>query len=296
LGDSRGDLRSTALALLALLGAMAAFQGGASIATRLFPTVGAEGTAALRLTLGAMMLVALARPWRNWPERPNLAGLIALGACMASAILFFYMALARLPQGVAVALQFLGPLSVAVAASRRRRDLVWAALAATGVWLLVGQQALGGHVDLAGVAPALGAAVGWGGYIVIGRRVGATFGNATPALAVSIAALFVLPVGLLHAGAALFDWRLLPLAAVVAVLTAAIPFSLEFFALRRLPARTFAVFTSLEPVLGVLSGFVLLSQRLTIAELGGVAVVIAAAAGAAWSSAEGSRAAALVVE
>jgi inner membrane transporter RhtA len=269
---------------------MAAFQGGASIATRLFPAVGAEGTAALRLVLGAAMLVALSRPWRTWPGRPSLIGLLALGACMASAILFFYMALARLPQGVAIALQFLGPLSVAVAGSRRMRDLIWAALAAAGVWLLVGQQALGGRLDLSGVLPALGAAIGWGGYIVIGRRVGAIFGNATPALAVSVAALMVLPVGIVHAGAALFDWRLLPLAAVVAVLTAAIPFSLEFFALRRLPARTFAVFTSLEPVLGVLSGFVLLGQRLTPAELAGVAVVIAAAAGAAGSSSEGSRA------
>jgi inner membrane transporter RhtA len=263
---------------------MACFQIGAALAKGLFPFVGPPGAAALRLSLGATMLLALGRPWRHWPNRAPLAGLIGLGASMAAAIVFFYLAIQRLPLGVAIPLQFMGPLAVAVASSRQASDLLWVAAAAAGVWALVGAGAPSGRIDPVGVGWALGAAAGWAGYILCGKAAGQVFGRSTAALATTIAALLVLPFGAVRAGAALFSPALLPLALLVALVSTALPFSLELYALRRLPARTFATFTSLEPVFAGLSGLVLLGERLSTVQWSGVALVIIAAGGAAWSS------------
>jgi inner membrane transporter RhtA len=284
--DARPGISGVLLPLAAATAAMVCFQVGAAVARSLFPAVGPQGAAALRLTFGAVMLAVLTRPWRDWPKPAPLLPLAGLGVSMGGTILLFYLALDRLPQGVAIALQFLGPLAVAVFGSRRPADLVWAGLAAAGVWCLVGLGAAAAKIDLVGVGLALGAAAGWGGYIVLGRSASAVYGHATAALSVSIAAVLVLPVGLAHAGAALFAPALLPLALLVALLSAAAPFWLELYALARLPSRAFATFTSLEPAIGVVAGFALLNQRLTLPQIGGVALVIAAAAGAAGSSAE----------
>jgi inner membrane transporter RhtA len=286
-----GGPRALVVPVAAMIISMACFQVGAAFAKGLFPAVGAEGAAALRLFFAAIMLTALARPWRSWPARAPLWPLVGLGVTSAAAMLLFYMAIARLPQGIAIALQFLGPLTVAVAGSRRPRDLLWALLAGAGVWGLVGHRVPGlGRLDLLGVVCALGAAAGWGGYILFGRRAGQSFGNATAALATTIAAVIVVPVGLIHAGAALFAPALLPLALLVALVSVAVPFSLELYALPKMPARTFAVFTSLEPAFGALTGFVLLHEQLAAPQLLGVAAVMTAAAGAAWSSGRQGRA------
>jgi inner membrane transporter RhtA len=275
----------SALPLLATLSAMACFQIGAACAKSLFPAIGPQGAAALRLSLGAVMLLIIVRPWRAWPRRAPLLALFGLGAATAGAVLMFYLAQSHLPLGIAIALQFLGPLAVAIVSTRRPTDLIWAALAAAGVWWLVGSGARASAIDLVGVAFALCAAVAWAGYILCGRIASAAFGGSTGALAASIAAVMVLPFGVAQAGTALFSPGLLPMALLVALLSTVIPFSLELYALPRLPARTFATFTSLEPAFGVLSGWVLLGQHLAITQIAGVAVVIAAAAGAAWSSA-----------
>lgn len=272
------------LPLAAIIGAMAAFQIGAAFATRLFPAIGPQGAAALRIGIGAVLLLALTRPWKAWPRPAPLPALFGLGAAMAGGILLFYFALQRLPQGVAMTLQFLGPLGVALFNSRRPSDLAWVALAAGGVVLLTGVGHASLDLDPIGVAIALGAGVCWGGYILFGQAASAVFGRSTAALAVSVAAVLMLPVGLQHAGLALFSPALLPLALLVAVLSTAIPFSLELYALARLPTRTFAIWTSLEPGFGVLAGFVMLGQRLAIDQVGGVLLVIAAAAGSAWTS------------
>ena len=274
----------SALPLLATLNAMACFQIGAACAKSLFPAIGPQGAAALRLALGALMLLVIVRPWRAWPRRAPLLALSGLGAATAGAVLMFYLAQSRLPLGIAIALQFLGPLAVAIAGTRRPIDLVWAALAAGGVWWLVGSGAHASAIDLIGVAFALCAAVAWAAYILCGRIASAAFGGSTGALAASIAAVMVLPFGVAQAGTALFSPGLLPMALLVALLSTAIPFSLELYALPRLPARTFATFTSLEPAFGVMSGWVLLGQHLASTQIAGVAVVITAAAGAAWSN------------
>ncbi|MDP3749180.1 MAG: EamA family transporter [Phenylobacterium sp.] len=273
------------LPLLATVAAMAAFQVGAAFAKSLFPAIGPEGAATLRLGLGAVMLLAIARPWRAWPASAPLLPLLGLGVSVAVVILAFYMAIERLPLGLAIALQFLGPLGVAVFGSRRWSDLAWAILAAAGVWLLVGMGAPGAALDLVGIGWALVAAAAWATYILCGRVASVAFGRSTAALSVAIAALLVLPVGVHEAGAELLSPALIPMALLVALMSTAVPFSLELYAMPRMPARTFAVFTSLEPAFGVLSGLFLLQERLDVAQIGGVTAVVAAAAGAAWSSA-----------
>jgi inner membrane transporter RhtA len=263
---------------------MASFQVGAAIAKQLFPAIGPLATATLRLSLGAILLLAVVRPWRGWPRRAPLLPLFGLGLSLPGVILMFYLAMARLPLAVAITLQFLGPLTVAVAGSRRPADFLWVALAAAGVWLLSGVSGPQGHLDPIGVAWALGAAVGWAAYILFGRAAGAAFGRSAAAVSVSLAALIILPFGLGPATAILTRPELIPAVLAVAVLSTAVPFSLELYAMPRAPARTFAVFTSLEPAFGVLSGFVLLHERLTVAQTLGVAAVITAAGGAAWTS------------
>ena len=269
------------LPILAVIAAMAAFQIGAALAKELFPVIGPTGAAALRLLFGSLMLLALVRPWRNWPKRAPLASMLGLGLAMAGAIQMFYLAIDHLPLGIAIAIQFLGPLAIAVFGSRRTIDFLWAALAAAGVWCLVAIGATGERIDLVGVAWAVGAGASWAGYILLGRRVTASFGNATAAISVTIAALVIVPIGYASAGPALFSIELIPLALLVALFSAAIPFSLEFFAMPRMPPRVFAVFMSIEPAFGVLFGFLILHENLTPIQIAGIAMVIAAAAGAA---------------
>jgi len=275
---------SLALPIAAVLTAMASFQVSAAFAKTLFPPLGATGAVAVRLTVGALMLLALTRPWRRWPDRSAWPPLLGLGVSVAVAVSFFYLAISRLPLGVSIALQFLGPLSVAVFGSRRALDLVWAALAAGGVWLLVAPGGLQLTADPQGIAYALAAAAGWAGYILFGRVAGASLGPSTAALATTMAAILVLPFGAAHAVALFANPSLIPLALGVALFSSVIPFSLELFAMPRMPARTFAVFTSIEPVFGCLSGLVLLHERLSWPQTAGVAAVISAAAGAAWSA------------
>lgn len=273
------------LPMAATILAMVGFQVGASIAKQLFPTVGIVGTVTLRLVLSAIMLIALTRPWRNWPRPAPLLPLLGFGISVVCAVLFFYLAIGLLPQGMAIALQFLGPLSVAVFGSRRPRDFIWVGLAVFGVWLMLGAGLSLKGVNPLGVFWALCAGAGWGAYILCGRAAGQAFGNGAAALALGIAALAVLPFGAAQAAVVFSRPGLIPLALLVAVVSAALPFSLELYALPRVPARTFAVFTSLEPALGVLSGLVLLHETLTLPQTAGIALVIAAAAGAAWTSA-----------
>jgi len=267
--------------ILAVVAAMAAFQVGAAFAKDLFPAIQPTGAAALRLLFGSLMLLALVRPWRNWPKKAPLISMLALGAAMAGAIQMFYLAIDHLPLGIAIAIQFLGPLAIAVFGSHRAIDLLWAALAAVGVWCLVVVGATGERIDLVGVGWAVGAGASWAGYILLGRRVTASFGNATAAISVSIAALIILPIGFATAGSELFSLELIPLALLVALFSAAIPFSLEFFAMPRMPPRVFAVFMSIEPAFGVLFGFLILHENLTPVQIAGISMVILAAAGAA---------------
>jgi inner membrane transporter RhtA len=260
------------------LGAIASVQLGATVATHLFASLGPTGTVFLRVGFGACILLALARP--RWPrfDARQWGSIVLFGLIIAGMNLCFYQAIARIPLGVAVTIEFLGPLGVAIAGSRRGLDFAWALMAAAGVVML---SFSGGSVTPAGVLFALGAAAGWAAYIVLSQRVGRLVpGPDGLAVALAVGGLALLPFGIAGAGARLLDFRNLGVGVVVAILSSAIPFSLEFAALRRLSSQLFGILMSLEPAMGAAAGFFFLSQRLSFRDLIAIALVMAASAGA----------------
>jgi inner membrane transporter RhtA len=261
-----------------VLGGVASVQGGAAIATKLFPQAGPGGTVWLRIALSALLLLAIARPSLAGRSAADLRLVIALGLALAGMNLTFYEALDRIPLGVAVTIEFIGPLSVAVLGSRRRRDLVWVALAAIGVVLLASG---GGGLDGTGVLLAFGAGVLWAAYILLTQRVGAVFPGASGlALALVVGAVGLAPIGIVSGGGALVDPGVIGRGCAVALLSSAIPYTLEMYALRRLRAAVFGVLMSLEPAFAALSGLVFLSQHLRGREWAAVACVMSASIGA----------------
>jgi inner membrane transporter RhtA len=213
---------------------------------------------------------------------------LAFGACLAGMNWAFYEAIDRIPLGIAVTLEFLGPLAVAVAGSRRALDLVWVLLAGAGVFLLSGAGGRTGGLDGVGVACALTAGTLWGAYILVSARTGRAFaGTSGLALAMPVAALITAPAGIAQAGTALLHPGLLASAVVVALASSVIPYSLELEALRRLPARVFGVLMSLEPAAGAQAGLLVLGQALAGREWVAIALVVVAGAGAAAASLDG---------
>jgi inner membrane transporter RhtA len=274
-------LASTVLSVAVLVVAMMSFQAGASIAKSLFAEVGAQGAVALRVGVGAVLLLIVFRPWRTRPTAVAWRSIIAYGISLGVMNLFFYTALATIPLGVAVALEFSGPLAVAMMASRRPIDFLWIALAIGGLLMILRPTgAPGAALDPVGVLCALGAGVCWALYIVFGQKAGGEHGMHTTALGSAIAAIIVVPIGAIHAGAALLSPHVLLVGAAVGVLGTALPYALEMIALTRLPARTFGTLMSLEPAVGALAGLVLLQQRLTTTQWLAIAAVVAASIGA----------------
>lgn len=263
-----------------LLLGMLCFQCGATLAKQLFPLVGAQGATAMRLGLGALILWLLRRPWRRLVKRHDWASLWGYGLTLGVMNFCFYMALRTIPLGIAVALEFLGPLAIALFGSRRALDFLWFGLVVAGLALLLPYRMHTQALDPAGVLYALSAAAGWATYIVLGRRAGAAFGRDTVALGSAIGALVVVPVGIVHAGTALFTLSALPFAVGVAVLSSALPYSLELYALTRLPSRTVGILVSVEPAMGALLGMMFLDEHLDAFQWLAIAAIIAASIGA----------------
>ncbi|MHC6226423.1 threonine/homoserine exporter RhtA [Pseudomonas sp. X10] len=266
-----------------LLIAMASIQSGASLAKSMFPVVGAQGTTTLRLVFASIIMLLLLRPWRARLNVSTLRTVVIYGLALGGMNFLFYMSLRTVPLGIAVALEFTGPLAVAIYASRRAVDFLWIALAVAGLLLLIPIGQTESAIDLIGAAYALGAGVCWALYILYGQRAGAENGIQTAALGVCIAALFVAPIGIVHAGSALLTPALLPVALGVAILSTALPYSLEMVALTRMPARTFGTLMSIEPVFGALSGLLFLGEVLTLAQWLAIAAIITASVGATLS-------------
>jgi len=275
---------SSLLPVGSLLLGMLSFQFGSALAKQLFPVMGAQGATAMRLGLGALILWLLRQPWRRLRGRHDWASLWGYGLTLGVMNLCFYMALRTVPLGIAVALEFLGPLAIALFGSRRALDFLWVALVVAGLALLLPWQAQTQALDPVGVLYALCAAVGWATYILLGRRAGAAFGNDAVALGSAIGALVVVPVGVMHAGAALFTVATLPFAFGMAVLSSALPYSLEMLALTRLPARTVGILVSVEPAMGALLGLAFLDEHLTTYQWLAIAAIIAASIGAVLGS------------
>ncbi len=271
------------LAVGALLISMVSYQCGASLAKHLFPVVGAQGATAYRLGLSALLLWLLRRPWRSSPARRDWRALWGYGLAMGAMNLVFYMALRTIPLGIAVALEFTGPLALALFGSRRLLDFIWIALVVAGLVLLLPLRGHGQTLDPVGVGYALAAGVGWVLYIVLGQKAGAAYGANAVTLGTSIGALLAIPAGVAHAGAALLSPSLLPYALGVAILSSALPYSLEMVALTRLPARTFSTLLSLEPAIAAISGAALLDEQLSLLQWLAIVAIIVAAAGTALS-------------
>jgi inner membrane transporter RhtA len=261
-----------------VLGGATSIQFGAALAATLFDDVGAAGTSLMRLGFAAIVLLALWRPRPRAYSRAELRLAAAFGLALGVMNLSFYLALDRIPLGIAVTIEFAGPLGVAVALSRRRLDLVWALLAAAGIVLLA--RPGGGGVDALGLLFVLIAAAAWAVYILLNQRAGRVFsGGYGLALASVVAALVPLGPGLVDGGESLLHPGLLAVGAVVALMSSVIPYSLEMEALRRIPANVFGVLMSLEPAIAALAGFLVLGQDLGGRELLAMALVVAASVG-----------------
>jgi inner membrane transporter RhtA len=273
--------KSSAIAvpIAALLGAMVCFQLGAALAKELFPIVGAGSTAALRLAIAAIILLAVWRPWHIRFTKGQLLTLIVYGLAMGWMNFFFYLALSYIPLGITMALEFTGPLGVALFASRRPVDFLWILLAALGLAALLPLGMGAAPLSVLGVVYALAAGACWALYIVFGRRAGTDHGGQITSLGTVIGACMIVPIGLAHSGAQLFAPAILPLAIGVAVLSSALPYSLEMFAMPRIPTRTFGVLMSLNPALGALSGLIFLSENLTLIQWAAIASIVVASAG-----------------
>lgn len=264
--------------------AMASIQSGASLAKTLFPVVGAQGATTLRLFFASLILLAILRPWRARFTARSLRTVFIYGIALGGMNFLFYMSLRSVPLGIAVALEFTGPLVVALYSSRKVLDFVWIALAASGILLLIPIGQANANLDLTGVAYALGAGVFWGAYIIYGHKAGSDNGIQTAALGVLIAALFIGPIGAFHAGSALLDIGLLPAALGVAILSTALPYSLEMIALTRMSTRTFGILASIEPAFGALCGLLFLHEELSLTQWLAIAAIILASAGATLTS------------
>lgn len=268
-----------ALPYLALVGSMLSYCVGASFAKRLFPLVGAPGAVAYRVGFSAMILLIVFRPWRLPLTRADGFAIMRYGAVLGLMNFSFYMALQTIPLGLSIAIEFLGPLTVSLIYSHRPVHFAMVGLAAAGVVLLLPLGHIDHALDPTGVAFALGAALFWGLYIVFGKRTAHIPGNQAVALGMATAALIVVPIGLHAAGGELLAPAVIALGLGTAVLSSAIPYSLDMIALRRIPSNRYGILLSTEPAIGAIAGQLLLGEQLSAVQWLAITLVMAASVG-----------------
>ena len=279
LGEIAGRLLGSIPPTGLLLGGIISVQLGAALAKGLFPLVGAAGSAGVRLMFAAVVLLVAWRPTLRMSRRQWVV-VLGYGAVLGLMNLAFYEALQRLPLGITVTIEFLGPLSIALAGSRRWLDAVWALLAGAGVFLLAD---VGGGASLLGVLFALAAAACWAAYILLGAKLGeATAGGTGLAIGMAVGALVVAPFGVAEAGSALLNPTILIIGFGVALLSSVIPYSLELEALRKMPPRLFGVLMSVEPAVAALAGVLILHENLRPLQWLAIMLVVTASAGATY--------------
>lgn len=262
-----------------ILIAMMSIQSGASLAKSLFPLVGAPGVTALRIALGTLILVVVFKPWRLRFKKEQRLPLLFYGLALGGMNYMFYLSIQTIPLGIAVALEFTGPLAVALFSSRRPVDFIWVILAVLGLWFLLPLGQSVSQIDLTGAALALGAGACWAVYILTGQRAGEEHGPATVALGSLIAAVIFVPIGMAQATDSIWQWSILPVGLAVAILSTALPYSLEMIALTRLPTRIFGTLMSMEPALAAISGMIFLGETLTLVQTLALCSIIAASMG-----------------
>ena len=270
---------------LAILGSDTSLGLGTSWAKQvLFPAVGAQGTTAVRVGLSAVLML-LWRPWRWRLSRADAKAVALYGAALGAMNLMFYMSIQTLPFGLAVAIEFAGPLAVAIWSSRRAMDFVWVALAMVGLGLLLPLGLSGSTLDPVGVMYSVGAAVFWALYIIYGKRAGHLHAGQSVSLGLLVAAMVVVPVGVVHAGAALLSPSVLLVGLCVAAISSAIPISLEMMALKRLPKEAFGIMISMEPAVAALLALPLLGEHLSGVQWLAIGCIVAASMGSAATAA-----------
>jgi inner membrane transporter RhtA len=288
-------VKRTLAPVAAILIAMISIQCGAALAKHLFPIVGAAGASALRLVFATAILLLVWRPWSHPSGPAERRALLLYGVSLGTMNLFFYMALDHIPLGLAVAFEFCGPLTVALLESRRAVDFLWIAFAVAGLALLLPIGAQSGSLSGLGVAYALGAGVCWGLYIVFGQAAGAAMhGGRAVALGMLIAAIVVLPVGVVSSGRHLLSAEAARTAMGVAILSSALPYSLEMYAMKQIPTHTFGVLMSVEPAIGALSGLVFLNEKLVSLQWMAIGLIMAASIGCTLSARRPQRASELI--
>jgi inner membrane transporter RhtA len=271
----------TPLAVGLVVTAVASLQFGAGFAATLFEDLGPGGAAFLRLAIAAIVLLAIWRPDVRGRRAADLRVALAFGVVLGVMNVAIYSSFDRIPLGIAVTIEFLGPLGLAIVTSRRALDVLWVVLAAAGILLLADSGGGSGGLDTLGVIFALIAALAWAAYILLSQRTGRVWPGASGlAVAMVAGAVVAAPLGIAQAGSNLFDPSLLASAAAVALLSSVIPYSLELEALRRLPARVFGILMSLEPAVAALAGLIVLGQSLSVTDWLAIALVIVASAGA----------------
>ena len=276
----RSPLMARLIPYLALFAGMLTLAGGTSFAKTLFPLIGAEGTSAYRVGISAVLLVAVFRPWRFRLTRADLGAVALYGVVLGAMNLSFYMSLRTIPLGLAIAIEFMGPLTLALIHSRRPVHFVCIGFAVLGLGLLLPLKSGAGSLDPAGMGLAAFAGLCWALYIVFGKRLSHLHAGQSVALGMSVAAMAVVPFGVAHAGAALLNPAIIAAGVAVAVFSSALPYSLEMVALRAIPKRTFGVVLSAEPAVGALAGLVVLHERLTGQQWLAIAAIVAASVGA----------------
>lgn len=272
--------------MLALMGSLLSLAFGTSFAKSLFPALGAEGTTAYRIVFATLILMAVFRPWRRKWVWADALPLGLYGVTLGVMNLLFYSAIKTIPFGVAIAIEFTGPLAVAIWTSKKASDWLWVALAIAGLALLLplpgGDAATA--LDPMGVFFAFTAGICWALYIVFGQRVALRYGSMATPMGMLAAAIVVAPIGVFHAGTAMLDPQWLVAGLAVALLSSAIPYALEMFSLNHLPKNTFSILLSLEPAVGALAGWLVLAEHLTLSQGLAIALVMAASMGTAWSA------------
>jgi inner membrane transporter RhtA len=272
--------------ILALMGSLLSLCFGTSFAKGLFPHVGATGTTAYRLTFAMLILMLVFRPWQKKWSRTDAPALLLYGLVLGSMNLLFYQSLKTIPFGLAIAVEFTGPLGLALWSSRRLGDIFWIVLAACGLLLVLPIGDAGLHaqaLDPLGLLFAFLAGLCWATYIVIGQTVAKKHGGLATPMGMLAALLLVLPIGVWDAGVSLLniEWMLLGL--VVAVLSSAIPYSLEMYSLKHMPRQLFSILLSLEPVVGALAGWLVLAEVLTLSQWLAMLMIVAASMGCTWT-------------
>ena len=280
------------LGALALILSIISLCVGTSFAKGLFESLGPIGTTTLRLVFSTCFMWLFWRPWRLALTRSDLASIIPYGICMVGMGSFFYMAIDKLPLGIAIAIQFSGPLTVAVLSSRSRYDFLWVLFALGGLYLLLWPSTDGDelfNLDLAGIVFALIGGTFWAGYILVGQRARMVHPGLITSYGFATASLIILPIGIITAGPAIFNPNILLYGLGIALLSSAIPFTLEIFSLRILPLKTFSIMVSLEPAVGALTGIIILNETLELREWFAVLLIVFAAIGTTATAVHSGR-------